>query len=243
MPRVVKKRVADSDRAKRPDFSIPNAADRQRGAVLHHEEALRHQHQAARDSDSGQPEKHSHHTLLTSAHQQQAEEHAKEAAKAHPGNGRHDSLDLQESPTTSRRGLEPTDMTKTARNPNRNKQDSHQKAAEFHDLAAHTHQVGAERRGKENHLTGHEHSRQALEHSHEVFQESLQRNAAQEQDIRQALEHSQQDDRQSFELHEATAQKISALAYELWQARGCPDGSPQEDWSCAEERLRLTAKG
>ena len=23
---------------------------------------------------------------------------------------------------------------------------------------------------------------------------------------------------------------IAALAYELWQARGCPDGSPDEDW-------------
>jgi len=31
---------------------------------------------------------------------------------------------------------------------------------------------------------------------------------------------------------------ISALAYELWQARGCPDGSPQEDWFNASEQLR-----
>ena len=150
---------------------------------------------------------------------------------------------LQERLTTSRRGLEPTDMTKTARNPNRNNQDSHQKAAEYHDLAAHTHQVAAEGRGKEDHLTGHEHSRQALEHSHEAYQESLQRDAAKVQDIKQASEHSQRDYRQSLELHEATDQEIAALAYELWQARGRPDGSPQEDWSCAEEQLRLTVKG
>jgi hypothetical protein len=31
---------------------------------------------------------------------------------------------------------------------------------------------------------------------------------------------------------------IAALAYELWQARGCPNGSPAEDWYQAVERLR-----
>ena len=31
---------------------------------------------------------------------------------------------------------------------------------------------------------------------------------------------------------------IAALAYELWQARGCPDGSPDEDWYQAVETLR-----
>ena len=31
---------------------------------------------------------------------------------------------------------------------------------------------------------------------------------------------------------------IAALAYELWQARGCPDGSPDEDWYQAVEILR-----
>jgi Protein of unknown function (DUF2934) len=34
---------------------------------------------------------------------------------------------------------------------------------------------------------------------------------------------------------------ISALAYELWQARGCPDGSPEEDWFHAAEALRSRA--
>jgi hypothetical protein len=33
-------------------------------------------------------------------------------------------------------------------------------------------------------------------------------------------------------------QDIAALAYELWQARGCPDGSPDEDWYQAVEILR-----
>ena len=30
---------------------------------------------------------------------------------------------------------------------------------------------------------------------------------------------------------------IRLLAYELWQGRGCPDGSDQEDWFAAEEEL------
>ena len=35
-----------------------------------------------------------------------------------------------------------------------------------------------------------------------------------------------------------SSQDIVALAYELWQARGCPDGSPEEDWFKAERELQ-----
>jgi DUF2934 family protein len=31
---------------------------------------------------------------------------------------------------------------------------------------------------------------------------------------------------------------IAVLAYELWQDRGCPNGSPEEDWFHAAEELR-----
>lgn len=31
---------------------------------------------------------------------------------------------------------------------------------------------------------------------------------------------------------------IAALAYELWQERGCPEGSPEEDWYRAEQELK-----
>ena len=31
--------------------------------------------------------------------------------------------------------------------------------------------------------------------------------------------------------------KIAALAYSLWEARGCPEGSPEEDWFNAERTL------
>jgi hypothetical protein len=30
---------------------------------------------------------------------------------------------------------------------------------------------------------------------------------------------------------------IEALAHELWEGRGCPIGSPQEDWFQAEKHL------
>ena len=36
---------------------------------------------------------------------------------------------------------------------------------------------------------------------------------------------------------------IELLAYELWQARGCPDGSAEEDWLHAVEQLRSRAYG
>jgi hypothetical protein len=77
--------------------------------------------------------------------------------------------------------------------------------------------------GKEtaNHLKGHEHSRQALEHS-------------------QAHQHTQV----ATTGHGIAAfghDEIEALAYELWQARGCPIGSPQEDWFHAAEELRFRA--
>ena len=32
--------------------------------------------------------------------------------------------------------------------------------------------------------------------------------------------------------------EIANRAYELWERRGCPIGSPEEDWIRAEEELR-----
>jgi len=34
-----------------------------------------------------------------------------------------------------------------------------------------------------------------------------------------------------------THEQIVSLAYVLWQQRGCPDGSPDEDWFTAEKEL------
>ena len=36
---------------------------------------------------------------------------------------------------------------------------------------------------------------------------------------------------------------IARLAYSYWQDRGCPDGSPEEDWFRAESELRALAAG
>ena len=32
---------------------------------------------------------------------------------------------------------------------------------------------------------------------------------------------------------------IAALAKKLWEARGCPEGSPEEDWFTAERLVRM----
>jgi hypothetical protein len=101
--------------------------------------------------------------------------------------------------------------------------ENHQGAAELQDGAAHAHRV-AEQHGKQDHLTGHEHSRQALEHSQDAHQHT-----------------------QSATTGHGIASfghaDIAALAHELWEARGCPDGSPQEDWFHAAEQLRSRTRG
>lgn len=99
--------------------------------------------------------------------------------------------------------------------------ENHQRAADLHDVAAHAHRAGEQHEDRE-HLTGHEHSRQALEHSQE------------------AHEHSQT----AGNGQAATFghKEIAILAHELWLARGCPEGSPQEDWSQAVKELRGRAE-
>jgi hypothetical protein len=34
------------------------------------------------------------------------------------------------------------------------------------------------------------------------------------------------------------SRRTALLAYEFWRARGCPEGSPEQDWFLAEEQLR-----
>jgi hypothetical protein len=104
--------------------------------------------------------------------------------------------------------------------------DSHQKAAEYHNLAAHAHRTAAMHQGQEDHLTGHEHSRQALEHSNTAYQHSLGMH-----------QKARTDPVVIVRAHEAREEEINALAYKLWQARGCPEGSSQEDWFRAVAEL------
>jgi len=105
--------------------------------------------------------------------------------------------------------------------------ESQQIATEHRDLAAHAHGTGAERHGKEDHLTGHESSRQNLEHSNQAYLQSQKEHQG------NAAEHGG-----SGLAHEVTPQEVGILAYQLWQTRGCPEGSPDEDWFHAIRLLR-----
>jgi Protein of unknown function (DUF2934) len=100
--------------------------------------------------------------------------------------------------------------------------ENHQRAAELQDGAAHAHRV-AEQQGKQDHLTGHELTRQASEHS-------------------QASHDNQTATTVGHGIAAFGHADIAALAHELWQARGCPDGSPEEDWYRAAEQLRSRAE-
>jgi len=96
--------------------------------------------------------------------------------------------------------------------------ENHRRAAELHEIAAHAHRV-AEQHGQGDHLSGHEHSRLALEHS------------------RKAHGHSQAA-ASGYGIAVFGHDDIATLAHELWQARGCPVGSPDDDWFRAAEELR-----
>jgi len=100
---------------------------------------------------------------------------------------------------------------------------NHQTAADLHKGAAHAHAVG-ELHGEQDHLTGREHSRQELAHAPQAHV------MGHEGTVGHGIA--------SFG-HGETAE----LALELWRARGCPEGSPDEDWHRAVVELRLRACG
>ena len=37
-------------------------------------------------------------------------------------------------------------------------------------------------------------------------------------------------------------QEVAALAYGFWQARGCPEGTPEEDWFRAEREIAASKR-
>lgn len=94
--------------------------------------------------------------------------------------------------------------------------ENHQRAAELQNLAAHAHRAAGQH-GQQDHLTPHEQSRLAQE----------------EDEARRRAEASNGHHVETFG-HE----DIAALARELWEARGCPEGSPDEDWFNAVKQLR-----
>jgi len=98
--------------------------------------------------------------------------------------------------------------------------ENHQKAAELHDVAAHAHRTAEEQHGKQDHLTGQERSRQSLEHSQTAHQHST------------GLNHG---------IAAFGHKEIAARAHEIWQSKGCPEGSSEADWFQAAEELRSRA--
>ena len=93
---------------------------------------------------------------------------------------------------------------------------------------AHAHSVAAESRDRQDRQSGAEHSRQALEHGPKAHDQPFQshQHAVGEHDVADV----EYDD-------------IALLAYRLWEARGCPEGSPDEDWFGALRELQMSRPG
>jgi len=101
--------------------------------------------------------------------------------------------------------------------------ENQQREKEWMDGAAHAHRVGA-LNGKQDHLTGLERTREAMEHAMEAhaYEQALAKHSQTHALGKTAFGHDE----------------IAALAVELWRVRGCPDGSPEEDWNRAVAILR-----
>ena len=96
--------------------------------------------------------------------------------------------------------------------------ENHQRAAELHDGAAHAHRV-AEQHGKAG---SPDRTRAYQASSGALARRSWAYSGGSGGHGIAAFGH----------------EDIAALAHELWQARGCPEGSPEEDWFHAAEQLR-----
>ena len=116
----------------------------------------------------------------------------------------------------------------STRDSNGSHYENHQRAAEMHENAAHAHRSAAEAHEKQERESGHEHSRRALEHSQTAYQasEAFHREEANEHGF-------------VFFGHK----DIAVLAHQYWQARGCPVGSPEQDWFDAARELRAQTTG
>ena len=104
--------------------------------------------------------------------------------------------------------------------------ENHQRAAELQDSAAHAHRNAAEAHEKQDHQTGQELSRREHEHQRHEHTEPAHGSTLNEHGIA------------NFGHGD-----IAALAHALWQARGCPEGSPEEDWFHAAQELRARGEG
>lgn len=115
------------------------------------------------------------------------------------------------------RSLASTRANMSTRKERGSRDHQYQRAVEMQDVASHAHMVAAESREKQDHPTGHELSRQALEHSPRA-QEKRDEDAPAHEDL-------------------------AIVAHGLWEARGRPDGSPEEDWFHAAQQLQVRGRG
>jgi len=98
--------------------------------------------------------------------------------------------------------------------------ENHPRAAELQNAATHAHLTG-EQHGKQEHLTPHEQTRRSFEHSEEALHPHAPTTG-----------------------HGITAfghEDIATLAHSLWEKRGCPEGSADQDWFHAVKELRTRA--
>lgn len=98
--------------------------------------------------------------------------------------------------------------------------ENHQRATELENAAAHAHRTG-EQNGKQEHLTAHEQTRRSHEHTEEAFHPD-----------------------HATTGHGVAAfghQDIAALAYSLWEKKGRPQDSAEQDWYEAVRELRSRA--
>jgi hypothetical protein len=112
--------------------------------------------------------------------------------------------------------LEPT----SANNANELRYENHYRAAELHDRAAEAHRI-VQKNEKGDEIMGEEYARQALGRSQAAG------------NLTKAVAF-------GYGVMTFGHDEIATLAHELWQARGCPYGSPEEDWLRAERELRAS---
>lgn len=106
--------------------------------------------------------------------------------------------------------------------------ENHQRAAELQNAPGHAHRSAEQQHDKQEHLTPHEETRHAMEHSRDSP------NDFSGGDVPATVGHG---------VAAFGHRDIAARAYQLWQARGCPEGSPELDWFQAVKELRSNAAG
>ena len=109
----------------------------------------------------------------------------------------------------------------STRDNNNQQYENQHRTVELSNAPEHAHLAAEQQHGKQDHLSPSEQSRRALEHNGGIGHNS-----------------------HATTGHGVTAfshEDIAARALDLWNARGCPIGSPDHDWFQAVKELRERA--